>query len=190
MADKIRAFIAIGLPDPVLHGIGNVQAGLKQSGVKIKWVRPESVHLTLKFLGDIPVSQVGQIGDALDRAAKGVSPFSLYAKGVGIFPDLKRPRVVWTGIAGDVEVLRSLQAGVEAALEPVGFAREKRPFRAHLTVGRIKDRIDKQALRAALTGQEGFETDPFQVTSVVLYQSTLRPQGALYTRLAETCLPG
>jgi 2'-5' RNA ligase len=190
MTDKIRAFIAIGLPEYVLHGIGKVQAGLKQSDLKIKWVRKTSVHLTLKFLGDIPLQQVGQIGTALQRAVRGLRPFSLSGRGVGVFPDFRRPRVVWTGISGDVESLQEVYAAVEHALKAEGFAGERRPFRAHLTVGRIKGPINKQLLRSALAEQEAFETDPFKVASVILYQSTLQPQGAVYTRLAEALLLG
>ncbi len=185
MPDKIRTFIAISLPDHVLHGIGNVQASLKRSGFNIRWVRKEGIHLTLRFLGDVPKGQVEQIGSAISAAAGGFSPFTLKGYGIGVFPDLRRPRVVWAGISGDLEVLHNLHSKLESQLKSIGFAKEKRPLKGHLTVGRIKKRIDKAALKTALEGFKGFETDPFTAEAVILYQSTLRPQGALYTKLAE-----
>ncbi len=190
MTDKIRTFVAIDLPDHVLRGIGSMQAGLKRSDLKIKWVRMESVHLTLKFLGDIPVGRVEEVGAAINEAITDVGPFTLAGKGVGVFPDFRRPRVVWTGIAGELAALQGLYERLEQALISIGFPKENRPFRAHLTVGRIKGRINKQTLRAALEEQEDFVTDPFNVASVILYQSTLRPQGAIYTKLVEAELTG
>ena len=185
MSDNIRAFIAIDLPDYVLRGIGGIQAGLKQSGVKVKWVRKESVHLTLKFLGDIPAHRVGEIGAAVHEAVKDVRPFTLEGKGVGVFPDFRRPRVIWAGISGELDTLKDLCQRLEEALVKIGFPKEKRPFQAHLTVGRIKGGINKQILRAALEEQKEFVTDPFTVASVILYQSVLQPQGAIYTKLVE-----
>ena len=188
MADKIRTFIAISLPDHVLHGIGNVQASLKRSGFNIRWVRKEGIHLTLRFLGDVTKDRVEQISSAISVAARGFSPFTLKGQGVGVFPDFSRPRVVWVGISGDLEVLHNLYGKLESQLKGIGFAKEKRPLKGHLTVGRIKKRIDKAELKTALEVLEGFETDPFTAEAVILYQSTLRPQGAVYTKLSEVNL--
>ncbi len=188
MSDKVRTFIAISLPDHVLHAIGNVQASLKRSGFNIRWVRKEGIHLTLRFLGDVPKVRVEQISSAISAAAGGFSPFTLKGQGVGVFPDLRRPRVVWVGISGNLEVLRNLHGKLESQLKGIGFAKEKRPLKGHLTVGRIKKRIDKAELKTALEGLEDFETDPFTAEAVILYQSTLRPQGAVYTKLSEANL--
>jgi len=190
MGDKIRAFIAIDLPDHVLHGIGSVQSGLKRRDLNIKWVRKESVHLTLKFLGDVPAERIEAIGAALKEAVKGAGPFVLEGKGMGVFPDFRRPRVVWAGVSGQLDAVQRLYERIEQALEGIGFPKEKRPFRAHLTIGRIKGRINKPALRAAIEEGEGFATDPFDVARVILYQSTLRPQGAVYTKLVEAEMRG
>ena len=190
MAGKIRTFIAIDLPDHVLHGIGSVQTGLKRTDLKIKWVRLASMHLTLKFLGDIPSDRIEVIGTALKETVKGIGPFVLEGKAVGVFPDLRRPRVVWAGVCGELEALHGLYERLEQALEDIGFPKEKRRVRAHLTIGRIKGRVKKQVLRAAVEGGKDFLTDPFDVASVILYQSTLRPQGAVYTKLVEAELMG
>jgi 2'-5' RNA ligase len=148
------------------------------------------MHLTLKFLGDVDKGVIDLIRSAMEESAKGFSPFVLQAKGIGVFPDIKRPRVVWVGVSGDVGVLSSLQSRLETYLDAQGFPKETRHFKGHLTVGRAKGRLDQDKLRKALEKLDAFETESFPVDSVILFQSTLRPQGAIYTRLAEVSLQG
>lgn len=188
MGEKIRTFIAIGLPEFVLQAIAKTQETLRGSGLDIRWVRREGIHLTLKFLGDIDRDDVGKIQAAMEEAAKGISPFTLTGDGVGVFPDFRRPRVIWAGISGDVQALFALQSALESQLKGLGFPKEKRHFKGHLTMGRVKDRVDRTKLQESLEGLARFETGSFTVKSVVLFQSTLRPQGAVYTRLAEVIL--
>ena len=188
MGEKIRTFIAIGLPEFVLQAIAKTQDALRGSGLDIRWVRREGIHLTLKFLGDIDRDDVGKIQAAMEEAAKGIFPFTLTGDGVGVFPDFRRPRVIWAGISGDVHALFALQSALESQLKGLGFSKEKRHFKGHLTMGRVKDRVDRTKLRESLEGFASFETGSFTVQSVVLFQSTLRPQGAVYTRLAEVDL--
>lgn len=188
MGEKIRTFIAIGLPEFVLQAIAKTQDALRGSGLDIRWVRREGIHLTLKFLGDIDRDDVGKIQAAMEEAAKGISPFTLTGDGVGVFPDFRRPRVIWAGISGDMQALFSLQRALESQLKGLGFPKEKRHFKGHLTMGRVKDRVDRTKLRESLEGLARFETGSFTVEAVVLFQSTLRPQGAVYTRLAEVNL--
>ena len=188
MGEKIRTFIAIRLPESVLQAIGRAQKTLQDSGLKIRWVRKEGIHLTLKFLGDVDRDRVERIQDALEQAITVYSPFTLKGEGLGVFPDLRRPRVIWTGVSGDVKVLLALQGNLESQLKRLGFPKEKRHFNGHLTLGRIKDRLDTSKLRDALEGLRNFQTDSFTVQSVVLFQSDLRPAGAVYSTLAEVPL--
>jgi 2'-5' RNA ligase len=188
MSDKIRTFIAISLPSPVLQAIGEAQETLRGKGLDIRWVRKEGIHLTLKFLGNVDMDQVGQIQAAIEKAAKGFSSFTLKGEGIGVFPDLRRPRVVWAGISGDVEVLRSLQGDLDSQLKPLGFPKEKRPFKGHLTLGRAKSRLDGTKLTSAFEALAEFRTESFSAQEVVLFQSDLRPGGAVYSRLAEVPL--
>jgi 2'-5' RNA ligase len=123
MAEKIRAFIAIDVPEPVLRSIATTQDTLRGSGLKIRWVRKEGIHLTLKFLGDIDRDDVEKIRVAMVQAANGFSPFTLRGEGIGVFPDLKRPRVVWAGVSGDVEVVLALQRDLESQLD--GLSRRR-----------------------------------------------------------------
>jgi 2'-5' RNA ligase len=188
MSDKIRTFIAISLPSPVLQAICEAQETLRGKGLDIRWVRKEGIHLTLKFLGNVDMDQVGQIQAAIEEAAKGFSPFTLKGEGVGVFPDLRRPRVVWAGISGDVEVLRSLQGDLDSQLKPLGFPKEKRRFKGHLTLGRAKSRLDGTKLAETFEALADFRTESFTAQEVVLFQSDLRPGGAVYSRLVEVPL--
>jgi 2'-5' RNA ligase len=188
MHKKIRAFIAISLPESVLQAMGQAQETLRRLGRGIRWVRKEGIHLTLKFLGDVDTDHVENIHMAMERASKGTSPFVLTGDGIGVFPDLKRPRVIWIGLSGDLQVLLALQARLESQLKGLGFPKEKRPFKGHLTLGRVKGRLGASELRKALEGFGSFQTEAFTVRSVALFQSTLHPQGAVYTKLAEVSL--
>jgi 2'-5' RNA ligase len=188
MGEKIRAFIAICLPESTLHAIAKVQDQLRKSGFSIRWVRKEGMHLTLKFLGDIDKGNIEGIRSAMEESAKGILGFALQAKGLGVFPHMNRPRVVWIGLSGDVGVLSALHGQLESHLEAQGFPKEKRRFTGHLTLGRAKGGLDNDKLRKALEKLDAFETALFPVQSVILYQSMLRPQGAVYTKLAEVHL--
>ena len=188
MSKKIRAFIAISLPERVLKAIAKLQETLKGSGLKIRWTRIEGIHLTIKFLGDIYWDDVEKIHEAMEQTTRNFSPFTLRGKGVGVFPDIRRPRVVWAGITGDIEELGLLQRDLENQLDRIGFPKERRAFKGHLTLGRVKGRVDLAKLSKALEAAEEFQTEPFTAESVVLFQSDLRPNGAVYSRLAEVPL--
>lgn len=188
MADTLRAFVAVKPPDAVRRHIEVLQGALRSKGLKLRWVRPQNIHLTLKFLGDIPVAQVTAVAAAMQRVAAEQSPLMLTHQGIGVFPGIRRPRVLWTGLGGNLERLQRLvnQLGIE--LEALGFKREKRPFKAHLTLARIKARLDPERLLQSLQGIGDYAPMAFDVAQLVLYQSQLRPQGALYTALAHADL--
>ena len=188
MSNTIRAFIAIELPNGVLASIQEMQNHLKTFGFKVRWVRPENIHLTLKFLGSIKVEDVEKIGGATTTAAMGVGPFSLEVKGLGVFPDIHRPRVLWAGIAGETPPLNELQKDLEEALRQVGVPKEKRPFSGHLTLGRVKGKIDSEKILNALKLGKAFISDPFTVRNLYLIKSDLKPTGAEYTKLIQAPL--
>jgi RNA 2',3'-cyclic 3'-phosphodiesterase len=188
MAYKIRTFIAFGIPASLRTGIAGIQERLKAYRFKVRWVRPESIHLTLKFIGDIEPSLTMPIADAMEAAARGVEPISLAVKGIGAFPNLKRPKVIWSGLAGDLASLNALQGRLESEMASLGFSKEKRAFKGHLTIGRAKGRIDPEALAAALRESEDFDSGTFVAGNLVLLQSDLRPTGAVYTELVATRL--
>ena len=184
----IRSFIAIDFPEETRKALEDIQKELKQCGAGVRWVKPSSIHLTLKFLGNIHPTQVEDIALAVPQEVRDEPPITLRAAGLGAFPSRRKPRVIWIGMEGEVQRLTRIQARVENALEPLGFVREKRPFRPHLTIGRVKDRRKLQALIDAMAELKIPEFDSFDVTEIILYKSDLRPTGAIYTKLHRMSL--
>jgi len=179
----IRSFIAIELPEETIQNLAAIQEQLKGSRARVRWVKPGSIHLTLKFLGNISPVQVDEIAAAAAQVVVDEPPLTLYAAGLGGFPSPRKPRVIWVGLGGEVERLVNIQAGLEKALEPLGFAQEGRGFRPHLTIGRVKDRRGLQSLIEAISTQELPEFNSFDADEIILYKSDLRPTGAIYTKL-------
>jgi 2'-5' RNA ligase len=179
----IRAFIAIELPEETRQRLAAMQEQLKQVRTGVRWVNPGSIHLTLKFLGNIHPAQVEDIALAVAQEVRDQPPITLGAAGLGAFPSRRKPRVIWIGMEGEVQRLTRIQARVENALEPLGFVREKRPFQPHLTIGRVKDRRKLQALIDAMATLDMEPFNSFDADEIILYKSDLRPTGAIYTKL-------
>jgi len=186
----IRSFIAIELPDEIRHALAEVQKHLRRDVAGVRWVEPGSIHLTLKFLGDIPAEQIQPIVAAAMGAVQDEPPVSLGVSGLGAFPNPRRPRVIWVGIEGDVARLGRLQARLEEALEPLGFPRDERAFRPHLTVGRVKEPRRPPDLTRALADVTVPRCNSFDVREILLYKSDLRPTGAIYTKLQHLPFAG
>lgn len=191
--EPVRAFIAIELPPDILDQVGRLQDRVRQdmpSGL-VRWVRPEGIHLTLKFLGDVDRKKLPEIEQALRAACALHAPFSARIEGMGCFPDPRRPRVVWIGVQDDRETkpLAALQRDVEHAIAPLGFPTERRGFHPHLTLGRVKNGRRPAELEAlgAYTTRAKVHIGQMEVSSVHLMQSELLPTGAVYTALA--CVP-
>ena len=190
--EPIRAFIAIELPDPVKAAISGIQTAM-HSGEhpSVKWVNPEGVHLTLKFLGNIDPELTPDIGSAMSQAAAGLGPIRLQLSELGVFPNLRAPRVVWVGLEGDIPTLRTLHRQLENRMADLGFAPEGRAFSPHLTLGRVRQgatRADQQRLSQAINSAELDERVAFEATSVSLMRSTLTRAGAIYSRILEVGL--
>jgi 2'-5' RNA ligase len=177
----MRAFVAVKVADAVRGRLAEVREELRRADADVKWVDEASLHLTLKFLGWVEDEAVAKLTDLLAAEAPRWPALRLDYAGVGAFPERGAPRVVWAGCSGDVETLGALAAAVERAAEAVGVPREGRPFKPHLTIGRVKSPRNVKRLQAALPK---FRDTPFgsdTVTEVVLFESTLRPQGPIYT---------
>jgi 2'-5' RNA ligase len=187
-AATLRAFIAAELPAGLREALGRLQAELARAGVRARWVRPEGIHLTLRFLGDVPAGAVAPLAETLAAAAAGQAVLSLAAVGLGVFPGARRPRVVWVGLAGEIGGLAGLQRRLEQALAARGFPPEERPFRPHLTLGRFGDAGPPGPVADALAAHAGRELARFELGELVLFRSELRPSGAVYTALARGAL--
>lgn len=193
MTETLRLFAALELPAPVLAQLAalaeSLQAGAPRDAVR--WVRPEGVHLTLKFYGEVEARRLDDLRIALTGAAAVAGPLTFTLAGVGAFPNLTRPRVIWVGLAGDVAALKRLQAAVESASRGLGFAPEDKPFTPHLTLGRVNNPLRPQEhgrLARALAQAQTPAGQPFTLDALSLMQSELRRGGALYTRLLSVPL--
>jgi len=183
---SIRAFLAIDPPEEVLREIAGIQERLKRTIQEdIRWVRPEGIHLTLKFFGSISADKIDGITRVIDEHVTAFTPLDLTIRRIGVFPDLKRPRVVWLGTEGDIEQLIALQRKLDEGFQGLGFEREDRPFRAHLTLGRIKTPKEVAGLAKALESGRDATAGQFRAGSLCLFRSELKPSGAVYTKLAE-----
>jgi RNA 2',3'-cyclic 3'-phosphodiesterase len=190
MNQTIRAFVAFPLPEAIMIRISDIQERLKSYRLPVRWVKPENVHLTLKFLGDIPLNTINGIGEVLEDMVREYAPLMFFIKGLGIFPNIKKPRVLWTGISGDIKPLAEIQENLEKNLEKKGFAKENRPFKSHLTLGRIKRDIHPENLFDILRSFSDFTSEPFEAKELALYKSELNPSGASYTKLKTVYLDG
>lgn len=188
MFGNIRAFIALRLPENILSSINKIQEDLKQYRLPVRWVRPENIHLTLKFFGNISESDTEIIGIAMSDCAGCCSPLTLSAKGIGVFPSVARPRVIWAGFSGQISLLLSFQDALEKRLEKSGFKKEERPFKGHLTIGRFKDRVNNERLIEAIRKHKDFNTDVFNAEEIILFKSDLLPAGPVYTELLKVPL--
>jgi RNA 2',3'-cyclic 3'-phosphodiesterase len=180
---SLRTFIAFELPEPVKDHLRAIQAELHLIGRGIRWVQPGNIHLTLKFLGDIRPEDLKVVITALDTAVQGQEPIRLAVKGIGVFPGVRKPRVIWAGLSDQVPELLAFQSRLEDILNDCGFAREDRPFKAHLTFGRVKGALDGQELDQVMRRVGQYEALGFQAEQAILFKSDLMPSGALYTRL-------
>ncbi|MGD1103567.1 MAG: RNA 2',3'-cyclic phosphodiesterase [Terriglobia bacterium] len=177
----MRAFIAIDLPASVHAALAEAQRSFRSACRDARWTRPEGIHLTLKFLGEISDAQTKQVVEALAQIGP-FEPFSVEVKGFGFFPQAHRPRVFWAGVAAP-PALEELVARVEGYMEKIGFAREDRAFAPHLTLARFQDPRPQPALEAAVAGRAIPSLGKFEASEFFLFESKLSPQGAQYRKV-------
>lgn len=194
----LRTFIAVDIPHELQRTIYRKTTHLRNSiGALVRWVPPDNIHLTLKFLGNIPPASVDILKQLLRAEADGCPPFLMQVGGLGSFPSLKRPRVLYISLQAPAD-LEALQHGIESATARLGYEAEQRAFSPHLTIGRVRQNIaaaDQQKIRAALEGTRLDSLGNARVDSVHLYNSDLKPTGTVYTRmfsapLGSSSVPG
>ncbi|MDZ7266644.1 MAG: RNA 2',3'-cyclic phosphodiesterase [candidate division KSB1 bacterium] len=186
MSDLLRLFVACELPETITAGLAAYMAPLRALASGVRWVKAEKVHLTLKFLGETPAARVAAIKAALVEVCRQFAPFVCEIAGAGVFPNPQRPQVLWVGLNDPQGRLARLATEVDRALHGLGFAREKRPFAPHVTLGRVRDG------RAAAVVQEmkrhPFPPHQLACREIVLMQSVLQRDGAVYTALQRFAL--
>lgn len=187
--------MAIDLPDQVRERLGEIIARLSgriAPGI-VRWVRPDGIHLTLKFLGEVSTGSLTQLTDVLERVSSSHAPLDVYIGGLGCFPNMRRPRVIWVGVEEASGQLAALQQALDGQFERIGYRREGRPFSPHLTLGRVREGAAVDAVQEAgriVALEPATDLSQVHVTAVCLFRSDLRPSGAIYTRLAEVPLRG
>lgn len=176
----MRAFIALELSEEIREELSRLQNELKKTGADVKWVAPENIHLTIKFLGDIEEDKIEQIKQILDSISSRTKAFGISLFKLGAFPSLSHPRVIWAGIdkgCAEVEKIASITGG---ELEKVGFQKEERPFSAHLTLGRVLSGKNKDGLKQKVLSLV-VQAKSCALKHVTLFRSKLTPRGAIYT---------
>ncbi|RKX27261.1 MAG: RNA 2',3'-cyclic phosphodiesterase [Candidatus Zixiibacteriota bacterium] len=183
----IRLFIALPLPDEVERKLAGIIDMLKSEDGNVKWVSSQNIHLTAKFLGDTDENLVTKISGEIDRIASTFAPIDCAIDTLGGFPNLRRPRVIWAGISGDTETAVKIAKQIDLAMRKLRFEKEKRPFKAHLTLGRVRQgsRLDRLA---DFMEQYRLDPIPLRLDRLTLFKSTLTPKGAIYDRLHEAVL--
>lgn len=192
MENTVRAFVAVEISPDVRGKARRLIADLAGTTANVKWVEPENLHFTLKFLGEVPLLDVPQICAAVSKAVADLPPFDVQAHGAGAFPTLERPRTVWLGVDEGVEGMRQLHEAVERSLAPLGFRREQRLFRPHLTIGRVRNstRAGIHDLAERIAAQRKFAGGATDVCEVVVFSSDLRREGPSYEPLSHARLGG
>jgi len=185
----MRTFIAIPLPAGAKSLLETEQRKLRSCNADVRWTAVSGIHLTLRFLGEVDPGTLPQLEARIREATLGCGRFALRLQGLGAFPGMRNPRVVWYGLDGGLPELAALQARIESACAGLGFLPEDRPFHPHLTLGRVRGKTNLQPLIDYIKIGAAAEFE-FEVKDYNIYQSTLRPQGATYTVLASIALAG
>ncbi len=183
--ENIRSFIAIEVPPDVKSRMDDLQRELRRTDADVKWVRPEGIHLTLKFLGYIHPEDVERISEAIRPVVSAWEPFEIRIQGMGGFPSSRSPRVLWVGIDRGKDLVHSLQQSIDQKTAELSFPSENRPFSPHLTLGRVRSPRGRTGLAQALEANKEAQVGTFRASEVFLFRSELKPSGAVYTKLRE-----
>ncbi len=176
----MRLFIACPVPEEIKKKIANLEGGFRGSNADVKWVRPESIHLTLKFLGEVNEDKIPEINNRISKAIEGFSVFHAVVEKIGVFPDWRRIRVVWVGIEDGQKELKELSNRIEDKMASIGFKKEKRGFTAHITIGRVRSGKGIDRLTDMVREKSEVSLGIIQINEVLLMKSMLRPEGASY----------
>jgi len=186
MAESVRSFVAFDIDsESVLERITEAQSLLVRSGADLKVVEPKNIHITLRFLGNITLSTVDKIYEGMKKVQ--FVPFDVKIRGVGAFPNVRYPRVVWAGITEGADQLRSIFSQLEPSLRSLGFAPDPKGFSPHLTIARVRSGRNKAELARLISENESYEFGVVRAACLRLKKSDLTPKGPIYSTLKEFC---
>ena len=184
-AEMLRLFVAIEISKEIRDSLAALQEELRITCPEIRWVKPENIHLTLKFLGNVKEALVPEILHSLSRALLGLDDFVFEVKGTGAFPAEGRPRVMWVGISQGADKIFAFHSKIKQALASFDFEEEKNEFAAHLTIGRLKDEVDTEKLKEMLVLKKDKKFGECACGHISIIKSDLRPEGPVYTILEK-----
>ena len=188
--EKIRTFVAVQLPQEIHRRLAKIASILAETGADVRWVSEENFHFTMKFLGPVEEDRMDEVLAAVESSSAGLSPFDLQISGLGAFPRIANPSVIWAGVTTGRDEMQTLAGRLEDSLEPAGFPRESRKFSAHVTLGRTRSMRCSERLGAAIEKFGREEIGHFTVRRIAVMRSDLRPSGPIYTPIAEFELEG
>jgi 2'-5' RNA ligase len=180
-----RSFFAVELTEEIAAGVRRIQGELQEHAAGVRWVRPEGIHLTLKFLGEVAPNRIEEVVRKAEELVQGVGPFTVGIRGGGGFPSAKNPRVIWIGVEDPSGILKELQSRLEGGMEELGFTEEGRRYTPHLTVGRLRSGKGRGTVAQALDAIRASDLGSMDVREVCLFRSHLKPTGAEYTKLGS-----
>ena len=188
---EIRSFLAFKLPPEIKKTLSHIAQDMRNTSLDVRWVKAGNIHITMVFLGNVPVGHVEPIGEAAEKVCQEYGPFAISIKGAGVFSSIRNPRVLWIGMNGDLERMTYFRDALQKRLRPFGIKQEKRRFKPHLTLGRFrKGARPRTCLDDLLTKYQSFISPVCTLEQLVLFKSDLKPGGAVYARLKEWPLSG
>ncbi|QGJ70536.1 Hypothetical protein PBC10988_22330 [Planctomycetales bacterium 10988] len=186
---NVRTFLAVDVDDAIRKKAMKLIDHLRDTPAKVRWVRPETIHLTLQFLGDVPIQDIAKISRLVAEATETMDAFPIDFQGVGAFPTPDKPRTVWAGVSQGIEPLRELHQKIQTKLEPLNFRPDRRQFIPHLTIGRVlKTTVGLDALANEIQANQDFALGSILADEVVIFSSELSPQGPIYEVLGRAPL--
>ena len=188
---EIRSFLAFELPPEIKKTLSHISQDMRQSSLDVRWVKAGNIHITMVFLGNVPVEHVEPIGEAAEKVCQLYGPFAISLKGAGVFSSRRNPRVLWTGMAGDLDRMSCFRDALQKQLKPFGIKQEKRTFRPHLTIGRFrKNARPGTHLDDLLLKYQNLTSPMCVLKELALFKSDLKPGGAVYSELKAWPLIG
>ena len=188
---EIRSFLAFELPPEIKKTLFNIYRSIRNTALNVRYVKPDNIHLTMIFMGNIPMGLIEPIGEATEKVCQAYGPFAIKLKGIGVFSSRRNPRVLWVGVDGDPDRMSNFRDTLQRCLKPFGIRQEKRRFKPHLTLGRFRKgaRTDTY-LDDLLSNYGDLETSVCVLEKFVLFKSDLKPGGAVYSKMKEWLLTG
>lgn len=190
---EIRSFLAFDLPDDIMDQVTLFSKEIKRSPLNVKWVNVKNIHLTVVFMGNIKANNIPEIEENIEKVCSRYSKFDLSLRGPGVFPNIRRPRVIWLGLEGDLERMSFFRDALQKQLQPFGIKQEKRKFKPHLTLGRFrktKNNINNSLLEDILIHNKDLSSPVVVLNRLFFIKSELKPSGAEYTKLNSWSLSG